>query len=153
MTQRKKSTRLKISSQVCGNSESVSLMGARENLLPLLGISPTSGALPRLPGSPRGAQLTGDFSPTINILSPGPAPKSSEAEIQFEIDPRPQGNACGQLNQSHPYSPPSCAFLDGGGRQGHAPPCILEKPELTWGWGPSWVSLNSPPTAWKASVS
>lgn len=107
MTQRKKSTRLKISSQVCGNSESVSLMGARENFLPLLGISPTSGALPRLPGSPRGAQLTGDFSPTISILSPGPAPKSSEAEIQFEIDPRPQGNACGQLNQSHPYSPPS----------------------------------------------
>lgn len=107
MTQRKKSTRLKISPQVCENSKSASLMGARENLLPLLGISPTSEALPGLPGSPGGAQLTGDFSPTISILSPGPAPKSSEAEIQFEIDPRPQGNACGQAQPKPPLQP-SC---------------------------------------------
>ena len=107
MTQHKKSTRLKISSQVCGNSKSASLMGARQNLLPLLGISPPSGALPRAPGSTGGEELTGDFSPTSRVLSPEPAPKSSEKEIQSEIDPGPQGNACGQA-QSEPPPQPSC---------------------------------------------
>lgn len=41
-----------------------------------------------------------------------------------------------------------------GGREGPSLPYTLEKPEQTWGWGALLEThLNSPPTAWKASVS
>ena len=51
-------------------------MEARENLLPVLGIPPTSVALPRPPGSPGDAELTGDRNPVISTLGLEPAPKS-----------------------------------------------------------------------------
>ena len=77
MTQQKKIQHcILISSQVCGSSKSASVMEARENLLPVLGIPPTSVALPRPPGSPGDAELTGDRNPVISTLGLEPAPKS-----------------------------------------------------------------------------
>lgn len=111
MTQHKKTQHsILISSQVCGSSNSAALMGARENLLPLLGIPPTSVAPPRPPGSPGGAQLTGDFTPVISTLCLGGRGEDLHLnalteEVHLKQAPGPKGMPLVELTQSHPQGP------------------------------------------------
>lgn len=106
MTQRKKKYKIEDSALRCVRIKVMLLMGARENLLPLLGTSLQVRPLPRLLAAPGGAQLTGISAQQLAYSAQGLHLKALRHEIQFEIDPVPQGMPVVKLTiQSRPHSP------------------------------------------------